>query len=178
VSRRYCAQCYVPLDNPDPRLYCTDCRTAFRHNVEKIPGLLRELNVTLSKQDRIGSGSNGGSRPVGHEPPLFYKRHASEARDKLVAQGVVKWARLIRVAFPLELDANMPTDPVQRLLAFVDRAALKQWFGDMAKDIARLVAMAESAIDLAEHPDVRPPRQPDRDVPGLRGDLRHPGPAA
>jgi hypothetical protein len=148
VSRRYCATCFKPLDQ-DQHLYCTGCRADFRHNVEKIPELLRELNVTLSKQDRIGTTSEG-SRPKGHEKPLIYKHHASEARDKLVAGGVVKWARLIRIAFPLELSVNMPNDPVQRLVAYVDRAAHHPWFGDMAAEISRLVAMAESTIDLAQ----------------------------
>lgn len=148
MSRRYCAQCYTPLDQ-DSHLYCTSCRAAFRRDVEKIPELLRELNVTLSKQDRIGSGNSGGSRPQGHEKPLIYSQHASEARDKLLAGGVVKWARLIRVAFPLELDVNMPNDPIQRLIAYTDRVAHQQWFGDMAVEISKLVAMAEAAIDLA-----------------------------
>lgn len=147
MSRRYCSACFIPLDQ-DQHLYCTGCRAAFRHNVEKIPELLRELNVTLSKQDRVGTVSEG-SRPQGHEKPMIYKHHASEARDKLVAGGVVKWARLIRVAFPLELDVNMPADPIQRLVAYIDRAAHKEWFGDMASEISRLVAMAESTIDLA-----------------------------
>lgn len=148
MSRRYCAQCYAQLEQ-DHHLYCTSCRDAFRRSVEKIPELLRELNVTLSKQDRIGQDSVGGPRPPGHEAPLFYKHHAGEARDRLVAGGIVKWARLIRVAFPLELDSNMPNDPILRLLEFVDRAAQHQWFGDMASEISRLVAMAESTIDLA-----------------------------
>lgn len=159
MSRRFCPQCHLPVAN-DNHIYCSRCRDAFRRTLRGIPELLRELNITLSKQDRIGAGSAGGSRPVGHEAPLFYKSHASEARDALVAQGVVRWARIVKdhfvdllVQVPDELDAlvaGLPTDPVALLIALTDRAANYQWFGDMANEINRLVESAEAAIDLAQ----------------------------
>lgn len=157
MSRRFCLQCDLPIDN-DNHLFCVGCRDAFRAHIRQIPELLRELNVTLAKQDRIGSGSNGGSRPVGHERPLVYKQHASEARDKLIAEFAVRWAKFVREHFVrllkpapealAEFTKDLPTDPIALLIALTDRAANYEWFAEMAADAARMIAQATNAIDL------------------------------
>lgn len=160
MSRQYptCPHCFQPV--PDSRLFCQAYREHFRDLLRLTPELLRELNITLSKQDRIAPGSTGGARPKGHAKPLVYNVNASIARDKLLAGTVVKWARIARGHFarllkpvPDALDAfelTLPTDPIALLIALSERAANYDWFADMTAELEDAFHAGEAAIDVAE----------------------------
>lgn len=63
--------------NPTDGYLCHDCTTALRVELTDVPELLAELDITLSRQDRLTDPTN--RTRTGGERPLPYKPHVTPA---------------------------------------------------------------------------------------------------
>lgn len=159
MSRQYltCPHCFQPI--PDNRMFCRAYRDHYRDLLHRVPDLLRELDVTLSKQDRISTGNVGGSRPKGHEKPLVYKVSASAAH-KAISDVIANDARMAREFFTRMLEASpdhrdefeaaLPADPRQQLIFMSERMANYEWFDSTVARLDDVFNVGMSTIDVAE----------------------------
>ncbi len=140
-----CASCTRPVQNG---FLCTTCTNSLADDLAQVEPLLVELEVTRTRQDRIGETSVRPSSGT----LLPWKEHASEAYWVL-ASTVLVWIRLV-----VERIGHDPIDPVGD-----DPAS---WSGWLVRHIngLRLLTMAGecadevgNAIDLASHAIDRPP---------------------
>lgn len=82
-----CTTC--PRFVPDVAFGCPACGADLAQRLDELAAILPEIGVTVTKQDRIGSG---GARGTGAEVPLPYNDGASD-RGRAIQGEVVTWAR-------------------------------------------------------------------------------------
>jgi hypothetical protein len=87
-----CTTCRRPV--PDVAFGCKACGLALAQWLDQLAALLPELEVTISRQDRLGAG---GPRAVGAEVPLPYRAEAAE-KAAAVRGELTTWARVIEDA--------------------------------------------------------------------------------
>lgn len=85
-----CGNCSRPV--PDGAGICLYCSTALAGALRRVPGLLDDLVVTWSKQDRLTTGGGGGHRGRPSEAPLPV-RFDITAVVAAVGNEVTTWAR-------------------------------------------------------------------------------------
>lgn len=97
---------------PDTAYGCSACALALARWLDQLAGFLPELVVTVSRQDRLGSG---GARAAGSEVPLPY-RDAVADKAHAVRGELSTWARVVH-------------DESGRFLAGDSDAALARYLG-------------------------------------------------
>lgn len=146
----YCEACQ--LGTSSNATICPSCVDELKQLLGDVPALLRELNVALSRQSRIGTRSGGRK---GSEAPLPFDPAASEAADVLLAGTITRWALDIwRYAreIPGQTWArpNPPKDPVAYLLSVVDEVKTRHYAAELLDEVRAAVQNAREAIDLSK----------------------------
>lgn len=137
--------------NVDPRTGYHRCPADLRGMLVKAKRVLAELDVTLSRQDRIGGPSltNEIKRTKKVSQPLPYSVIASEAADVLLAQTVTRWVVLIHRATS-GWSAAVPTDPFAWLDEKADAICRRGFHAGLLEEVAAGLANAEDALDGAK----------------------------
>lgn len=104
-----CVGCGRPTGAGDGAYLCVTCTKHLRQDLEEVPELVAELDVTRTKQDRIGNRS--GSRSNGREQPLGYRPAALEAADVLHVT-LAAWCRDVAIMTDRPLLDVPAEDPV------------------------------------------------------------------
>lgn len=140
-----------PCLNVDPKTGHHRCAGELRAMLVKARRVLRDLDVTLSRQDRIGgpSISNEIKRTKKVNQPLPYSVIASEAADVLLAQTVTRWVALIHRA-TAGWTAPMPVDPFAWLDEKADAICRRGFHPGLLEEVAAGLANAEDALDGAK----------------------------
>lgn len=84
-----CTTCSRPV--PDTAFGCPHCAADLAQRLDQLAAVLPELQTTIAKQDRIGSG---GARPTGAAVPLPY-RDPTANRGRAIQGELVTWGRLV-----------------------------------------------------------------------------------
>lgn len=142
---RRCDHCEaVHTDNAAICLACTD---RLRGILEQARHALVELDVSLSRQARIGQ--NVGRRPSGDDR-LPYNVEASEATDFLLAQTITRWALDYWRATESPLASTPPDDPIAYILERLGQIRFRRFAVSMLEQIEAANAHAWRTVDLAE----------------------------
>lgn len=124
-------QCPVcSADQPDA-LMCGSCTNKLRTQLVELPGLLRELHITVTRQSRINPGTGGGGK--GRERPLPFNAGASDTSDL---------ARMTLLANVRELDFGDAGDLAD------DPAVWALWLAARIERIRGHAAAAEIADEI------------------------------
>lgn len=131
---------------------CPNCVDELKQLLGDVRALLRELNVALSRQSRIGPRLPGGK---GSEAPLPFDLAASEAADVLLAHTITRWALDIwrhgrQTPGQTWARSEAPKDPVAYLLSVVDLVKGQNYAAVMLDEIRAAVQNARETIDLSK----------------------------
>lgn len=122
-------------------LLCRRCTTRCRKDLEKLPELWWELEITQTRQSQAGTGVGGR----GATSPLPFDGRASDARDS-ISNTISTWVRELDMGDTEHLASNFRAwcrwlgDRIQRIRGHV--AA-----GEIADELSRCVALARRVID-------------------------------
>lgn len=139
MTARECA-CSRPIG--DAGAVCRTCARYLGDGLARLAGLVRELDVTASRQSRTGTGTGGGGRGA-RERALPYDPRAAAVRDSL-GRGLLRLAGLSEdstVDPALVARALAAPDSVRQLRMRADAPAVKD-------RVERWVDRAERAVDL------------------------------
>lgn len=135
--------CFAPqCDHPSPNGYlCTTCVGNLRRDLKAIPDLLADLEVTISKQDRLSEHS--GRKTDDHPLPL--KLGPMEAKRDLTLK-LASWVLYLaaRYRFTQRSDA---AELAEFLLGRLDTIQREERAGDLADEIGYAVIQAQRAVD-------------------------------
>lgn len=143
MTARQCPLCTAML--APGRELCDACTGNTLGRLYDAPGLLRELNVTITRQNSKGDGGNGGDR-------IDYDHNASEAADKLnriLTHYAAQWGRTTRIRGDQAPEvARLMTTPRGRaaLLATTTLGA-RTWAPDLAHELRQATDEAWRRID-------------------------------
>ena len=133
--------CYAPgcaSPRPEHAFLCNDCVRVLTQDVASVPALVADLELTLSRQDRLGA--DGGRRSA--ETALPYKIPASEALF-LLGNTITTWCRHIAEERGLLLTSR----PAVWLLANIQALAMSEGAGEAVDEIGYAVNQAMHVID-------------------------------
>jgi hypothetical protein len=131
-----CSTCPRPV--PDTAYGCSACATDLAQRLDQLAGFLPEVETTIARQDRIGSG---GPRAAGAEIPLPYRPEAAE-KTAAIRGELTTWARDVMAESGRELRGGSSPALARYLASVVDwaryrpswpefRAALRPLFGSV-----------------------------------------------
>lgn len=141
-----CLVCTRPA--PDVNL-CPGCLDVLRTELRAVSWIVPELEVTLTRQARIGD-RNG---PRSTEQPLPFDLNASVDLESL-RDGLAMWAREIATRRSVEFDAAQdPVAVAQWLLRWPSEMAGHPDAGELHGDVVALTKAARRTID--RHPERR-----------------------
>ena len=135
MATSVCPMCDRPVHGA---VLCQACTDALAHALRQVPGLIRDLDVTISRQDRVtpGRASRGG------DPAL--RVDTIEARDVL-EDTIRAWAAV------LGEEGEQPYGLVPTLAVWLSLQArtirLRDWAGTMADEVHAAITQAQRAID-------------------------------
>ncbi len=89
MMQNRCSTCPRPV--PDTAFGCLVCAQDLAGLLDQLAAVLPELDVTIARQDRLGSG---GARPAGAEVPLPYRPQVAE-RAAAIRSELSTWARTV-----------------------------------------------------------------------------------
>lgn len=89
MTQNRCTTCPRPV--PDVAYGCPHCALDLARKLDQLAAFLPELEVTISRQDQIGSG---GARASGAEVPLPYRPEVAE-RAEAIRGELTTWARVV-----------------------------------------------------------------------------------
>lgn len=124
---------------PREQFVCRGCVHRLEQALGDVPALWRELTVTMTRQDAVGS--DGGRRSA--DSGLPFKPNASEARW-ILANTVGSWARLIAEHAGI---SQLPARPARWLLINVQSIAMHPAADEAYDEITSAVKHAYRAID-------------------------------
>jgi hypothetical protein len=127
------------------------CPDELRAMLRRVRAVLTDLNVTLSRQDKIGGPSVTSEikRTKKVHQPLPYNVIASEAADVLLAQTVTRWVVLIHRA-TAGWTAPVPPDPIKWMDEKADAICRRGFHAGLLEEVAAGLANAEDALDGAK----------------------------
>lgn len=108
---RTCTTCPRPV--PDTAYGCIECAARLAGRMGQIAGVAAEVDTTIAKQDRIGSG---GPRATGAEIPLPYNAQAAE-QGAAVAGELTTWARHVQEQTGRDVPHGHPVAAAAQFLA-------------------------------------------------------------
>jgi hypothetical protein len=124
---------------------CRSCTDQLVTELRQVPGLVRELTITLTRQARVG-GRNG---PRSSERPLVFHWGASVDLESL-RDGLAMWCSTIAEQRGIQVDADRtPTDLARWLTRWVGEAAQHPDAAELHGDVLALTRAARKTIDLA-----------------------------
>lgn len=134
---------------PTELMLCNGCLDALKAELRAIPDLVAQLEVTLTRQARIGE-RNG---PRSTETPLPY--HAGASVDlETITTTLAMWCRTIAQKRGVRLDADIqPVELSRWLLRYPTEAAQLEDAHELVENIHAMTKAARRTIDLA--PDRR-----------------------
>ena len=140
--------CVIDEEPADGAQLCRGCLDQLDARLREVPGLVDELEVTITRQDRVGV-SAGGSKPT--EMPLPFNLGASDARVDL-RDKLVSWCRDVAErsgdSIPYVQDArNAAAVAAQWLLDHLRAVAHHPAAGDLFEEITEAVWRAVKAVD-------------------------------
>jgi hypothetical protein len=110
----------------------------------RVPGLLEDLEVTLTRQARIGERSG----PRSSEVPLPYHSAASVDLETL-RDGLGMWAKTIATTRGVVVDAdNEPAELAKWLLRWSGEIARHPDAGELYGDVTSMIRAANRTVDL------------------------------
>lgn len=123
---------------------CRNCGEQLRRDLSAVPWLVKDLHVTISRQDRIGDATGR----CGGEKPLPLRLHAVEARRDLHAT-LAAWAQHLAGRFDGLARDTVWTEVrlAVYLLAHLDTANTDPAAGQLADEIGYATHTAHRAID-------------------------------
>ncbi len=117
--------------------------------VDERPGLCADLDLTITRQHKLGGTGTGHRRPS--EPPIPFHEDASEAAANL-RQVIVRWARAIAAAnSDLTLTATSVAGAAAWMALVPNRLAEHPDAGVMYRQVMRAVGQALRVVD--QEPD-------------------------
>jgi hypothetical protein len=120
---------------------CSICIATLHRDLEAVPVLLEDLEVTITRQDRLADPSDRKSA----ETPLPLKLGPMEARRDLAAT-LLTWA--YHLAFDHGTVGPMSSEKAARYLAAsLDAIQRDEQAGDLADEIGYAVIQAQRAVD-------------------------------
>ena len=141
-----CTACSRPA--PDATI-CRSCTDATATHLRQIPWLYQQLEITLTRQTRIGDRHGARSR----ETPLMYDPRASVDLETM-RTDLALWAREVADHRGVIIDEPVTPHGLSRwLLRWNGAAAQHPQAADYADQIAAMVRAATRTIDRA--PDMR-----------------------
>lgn len=156
VEVTLCAVNDCPHETDGARL-CSRCVSQLAVRLREVPGLAEELEVTITKQDKLGARGGGGGRS--DEPPLMFNLGASDARGHL-REILFLWAGDVagrsgeRIGVPPGREAW--TTAAEWLLGHLRAVSHHPAAEDLYEEVTEAVWAAVKAID----------RPPDREFVG------------
>lgn len=106
-----CTTCPRPV--PDVAYGCLECATGLAGRMGRLAGIIHELDTTVSRQDRLGSG---GPRALGAEIPLPFNDHAADLATAVHGE-LTTWARHVSEQTGRIAPAGHPAAAAAYLLA-------------------------------------------------------------
>lgn len=135
-----CPVCDAPQD---AGLLCHTCTTRLERDLGDVAAIVADLDVSMSKQARIGAGGSGGL--ARERSPMNVG--AMEAGDNL-ANVLTTWARDVRPYTVLGNEAMKPAYVASRiLLANVDLVRRHPAVNELVDEIHDAVAQARRVVD-------------------------------
>lgn len=128
---------------------CNNCLGVLAAELRQIPWLVKQLDITLTRQARVGERSG----PRSSETPLPYHVNASIDLETL-RDGLGMWATAVAEQRGIEVDEERRAEPLARwLLRWQGAVAQHPDAGELHGDILAMTKSARRTIDLA--PDRR-----------------------
>lgn len=137
-----CSTCPRPV--PDTAFGCTHCAADLAKRLDQLAGLLPELDVTIAKLDRIGSG--GGPRPAGAEIALPYRPNVAERRDA-IRNELTTWARMVHEETGRAFAGDTLPSHARYLTQAVDWARYRQQWAEFHAGLRPLAGSLLGVID-------------------------------
>jgi hypothetical protein len=140
-----------PCTNVDPKTGYHRCPEELRAMLGRVRRVLTDLDVSLSRQDKIGGPSltNEIKRTKKVYQPLPYSVIASEAADVLLAQTVTRWVVLIHRA-TVGWTAPVPLDPIAWMDEKADAICRRGFHPGLLEEVAAGLGNALDALDGAK----------------------------
>jgi len=141
VSTPVCAapQCDRPAHDG---FICVTCRDVLRRDLDAVPVLCEDLQVTIAKQDRLGD-TDGRSTD---EHPLPLRLGPMEARRDLT-DTLRAWADHVAQRRGIPAPEHDPVKAASFLRCFLGEIQDDQMAGDIADEIGYCVIMAGRTVD-------------------------------
>lgn len=138
-----CTACTRPA--PDATI-CPSCTDQVAGHLRRIPGLVADLQITLTRQARMGSGT--GARSA--DTPVPYDHRASVDLET-ISVDLHRWAYAVAAHRGVAVDATTEPTALARWL--------RRWVGAAAQhpDAAELLDELRAMVRAAEHTIDRPP---------------------
>lgn len=141
TTRLACARCGRTLT--DQAAICWLCTDGLRRDLQAVPALLVELDITLARQSHTAQPGAGR----GSADPLPLDLAASSAAHAL-RNAVAGWVRCLLDDAPKAPSLTARDDPALWLANLASTVRTLPWAADCAEDIARHVQIARTVIDL------------------------------
>lgn len=121
---------------------CHTCVNTLRRDLDAVPTILEDLQVTISRQDRIGDPDGRG----GTEQPLPLRLGPMEARRDL-ADTLRAWADHVASRRGTTLDSHQPRHLAEWLSMHLGDVRDDPRAGDIADELGYAVIVARRAVD-------------------------------
>ena len=142
-GRMTCTICAAEL--PPGRHLCAYHRDELLSEIERIPDNLADAEVTIAREDRMGTGSGGGKIDKPSEAPAPVNLHTSDKAREL-EEAMHSWAQLCLEHDP-DADQLRGVEPAAYLRMSVDLIAGMEEAGDCYEELSRARAALVRAID-------------------------------
>jgi hypothetical protein len=139
MTQTLCVVAGCSRPQPRDQFMCRGCVRVLERRLGDVPALWHELEVTLTRQDAIGSDEGRKSADSG----LPFKPNASEARWVL-ANTIGTWARVMSDHAGI---SRPPASPARWLLINVQSIAMHPAADEAFDEISAAVSQAYRAID-------------------------------
>lgn len=141
-----CAACREPV--ADTGVICHGCTRKLALLLRDVPALIRDLDVTVTRQSRTRPGTGPGAGG-GEIDPVRMPFHveASDAREHL-EWTVLAWARSPELEWPTPRCPGTPAGCALWLERHMGHARRQEWAGDFAESLVEAVGRARRAVDI------------------------------
>jgi hypothetical protein len=130
----------------DTARICRRCTSKLRTNLEDVPALLADLDITRTRRDKIGPGG-----PKAGETPVAWNERAADLVPRLTAAVDTLAYGALTIGRP----ALIPTTPANRAVWAAGRLNdLRQW-ERVADGAATLTERIRDARAVTDRPDMR-----------------------
>lgn len=146
MQQTRCTTCSRPV--PDTAFGCPHCAADLSQRLDQLAAVLPELQTTIAKQDRIGSG---GARSAGAVVPLPYRDPAAD-RGRAIQGELVTWARVVYAESGREIAGNTGSAVARYLGAATGWARYRQSWPEFH---TALRPLAGSVLRLIDQPPDR-----------------------